>query len=99
MSDPTPSGKPSRIWLLLPLVGVAVGFLLASSVWLVTRERALTGISAYAGMLRAQGYGLEYAHLTLDGFPFRLHLRADQIRIVTPSGWAFDTDRDRKSVV
>ncbi len=93
MSDPTPSGKSSRIWLLLPLVGLALGFLVASSVWLVTRERALTGISAYASMLRAQGYGVEYKDLVLDGFPFRLHLRADQIRIVTPSGWAFDTDR------
>ena len=93
MSDPASLGKVSRARIATVLIVLAGAVMVSSAIWFVTRERALTGLDGYVSMLRTQGYQIGYERLALSGFPFRLHLCADQVKVQTPSGWAFSTPR------
>jgi hypothetical protein len=89
MSEQTPSGKPpSRFWLFLPYGAVAAGVLAWSLVWILASHRIGDRLNARAGQLRAEGYRIETGKLQVDGFPFRLRVKSEGVKIVSPSGWA-----------
>lgn len=87
----TPQPKrPSRVWLFGPYVAVAVALLAWSGVWMAERSKVLKALNEQAQHLRAGGYQVAWSGLTIDGWPFRLHLTLQQPHVSDASGWAFD---------
>ena len=94
MSDKVPPGKPpSRFVLFAPFVAIVLGMVVLSLIWAVVRTRALTEIEARAGTLRAQGYQVSWTKLEPSGFPFRLRLRFEGVKVVSPAGFSLSSDR------
>ena len=94
MSDTdAPRKAPRRWWLLAPYIalGVALGF--ASLYWLWARSTFDTELHKRADTLRRAGYTLEINDMSFGGWPSRLEVKLDSVRIRAPSGWGL-TARD-----
>ncbi len=66
--------------ILLALVGYGV-------FWLAVREMLQARLAREADKLRGAGYSVTTQGQRVDGFPFRLRLHYDRVRLVGPSGW------------
>jgi hypothetical protein len=71
---------PPYFVIALVLVGYAV-------FWLAAREMLQARLAREADTLRHAGYRIELAGQRIGGFPFRLRLHYDRLRLVGPSGW------------
>ena len=87
-SQPRQAPRPRRFWLWAPYALVAIALAAWSGVWWsqkFTLQRTLTDQAAH---WRSQGYAASWTGLTIDGWPFRLHLTLTGLKVGEPSGWA-----------
>jgi len=70
--------------LYLVIVAVLAGY---AVFWLAAREILQARLAHEADQLRCAGYTVELAGQRVGGFPFRLRLHYDRLRVVGPSGW------------
>jgi hypothetical protein len=91
--QPPQPKRPSRVWLYGPYVAVIVALLAWSGVWLAERAKVQGELNGEAQHLRADGYQVAWSGLTIDGWPFRLHVTLQQPHVSDATGWAFDAPR------
>lgn len=86
-----PSGakRPSRFWLWAPYVAVLIALLAWSGYWWAERFKVEGALNDQAAHLKSQGYAVAWSGLTIDGWPFRMHLTLTAPHAAEPSGWAF----------
>jgi len=81
--------KPRRVPSILPYLVVAALLAAYGVFWLAAREILQARLAHEADKLRHAGYTIELAGQRIGGFPFRLRLHYDRLRVVGPSGWGF----------
>jgi hypothetical protein len=80
--------RPRRFWLYAPYVVLLVAAVLWSLAWFWIRGQAAAGMDAAAERLRLAGYTVEWTARRIDGFPFRIDLALEGLRLGEASGWA-----------
>jgi hypothetical protein len=83
---PAPATRRSRPFILpyLAIVLVLGGY---GVFWLAAREILKARLAHEADQLARSGYVVDLAGQRIGGFPFRLRLHYDRLRLVGPSGW------------
>jgi hypothetical protein len=78
---------PRRVPVFLPYLAIALVLAGYGVFWLTAREMLKAHLAHEADQLRRSGYTVELAGQRVGGFPFRLRLHYDHLRVVGPSGW------------
>jgi hypothetical protein len=86
-ADRRKNGPLRRLRFLLPYLAIALVLGGYGVFWLAAREILQARLAHEADALRRAGYEVEFAGQRIDGFPFRLRLHYDRLRLVGPSGW------------
>jgi hypothetical protein len=87
-SDPAAPRKPRRLGLVIPW-GVALALVAGWSVaWFWLAMAAGQRIDAAGAALRAGGWQASWSERTTSGYPFRLDVDLEDLRLADPSGWA-----------
>ncbi len=76
--------------LILPnlvMVALLIGYPIY---WVAAREVLLARLDQTAADLGRAGYSVTRTGQSVGGFPFRLHLHFDRLRVAGPSGWGVD---------
>jgi hypothetical protein len=85
--------KPSRTWLLLPLVLAGVALAAWSAYWFIARGRLLSAMDQAVAAQEVHGRKIEWSARRVEGFPYRFKVVLDEVRIGSPSGWALRAPR------
>lgn len=87
LPDPIPPRKPRRLLLIAPYVVLLVAIAVWSVVWVWLRGETERRVDAETTRLRSVGYDVAWANRKVSGYPFRLDVEFDNLRITEPSGW------------
>lgn len=87
----SPRKPPRRFWLFAPYVLALAVMLGWSLAWLAISHGLSQRLDDQAARLRAHGWTVAWDHRRLGGYPFRLELDLDGLRLADPSGWALAT--------
>jgi hypothetical protein len=89
LPDPNAPRKPvRRFWLFAPYVVVLVAAIAWSFVWLAIRAEVASRMDAAAARLRLAGYTVDWKARRIDGYPFRVDVTLDGLKLAERSGWA-----------
>ncbi len=93
MPDPDAPRKPRRFWLYAPwgLALAGVGVWSAGWVWLSGETSRRLDLAA--DQARKAGYELSWKARHISGYPFRLDVNFDELRMRDPSGWGLSIPR------
>lgn len=80
---------PKRVPFILPYLVIVLALAGYGVFWLAAREILQARLTQEADRLRRAGYAIDLAGQRIGGFPFRLRLHYDRLRVVGPSGWGF----------
>jgi hypothetical protein len=83
-SSATPRRRVPFVLPYLAIVLILAGY---GVFWLVARDVLQRRLAHQADQLRRSGYAVEFSGQHVGGFPFRLRLHYDRVRVVGPSGW------------
>jgi hypothetical protein len=93
LPEPTPARKPKRLGLYLPFAVAAVLALAWCAGWFwISAETGRRLDDARTNLDRA-GVTLDWDRRAISGFPFRLDVTFDGLRVREPSGWALSAPR------
>jgi hypothetical protein len=81
------TATPRRRLFILPYLAIALVLVGYGVFWLAAREMLQGRLTHQADQLRRAGYTVDLEGLRIGGFPFRLRLHYDRLRLVGPSGW------------
>jgi hypothetical protein len=81
------SRKASRAGLYGPWLAFALLVALWSGWWMWLSGEAGRRLDAEAAALRAQGFQIAWGARRIGGYPFRLDVDFDNLRLAEPSGW------------
>jgi hypothetical protein len=87
-SDAARAHKPRRFWLFAPYVALAVVAAGWSLAWLAMTGEGQRRMDGAAASLRAAGWTVAWSHRQVGGYPFRLDVDLEDVRLADPSGWA-----------
>lgn len=93
MSDGDERRPRSRRWLILPLVLLLGAAAAWTAYWFVARDRLLGVVDEQVAAHREAGRTVEWRARRVEGFPYRLKLVFDELRVASPSGWALEAPR------
>jgi len=89
LPDQTPPRKPPRrVWLYAPYVVLLIAIVGWSLAWLWIRAEVAGRMDATANRLREAGFTMDWKARRIDGYPFRIDVTLDGLRLAEPSGWA-----------
>ncbi len=89
LPDQTPARKqPRRFWLYAPYVVLLIAIVGWSLAWLWIRSEVAGRMDATASRLREAGFAMDWKARRIDGYPFRIDVTVDGVRLAEPSGWA-----------
>lgn len=89
LHDQNPPRKPPRkVWLFAPYVVLLVAAIAWSAAWLWIRSEIAGRMDAAARRLSDAGYTMDWKARRIDGYPFRVDVTLDGVRLAEPSGWA-----------
>lgn len=83
-----PSRRPRRFWLFAPYVAAAILALAGAAGWFVARVNLGRQMDRAVQTLHAHGVEVSWTRRRVSGFPFRLDVAIDALRITDRSGWA-----------
>ena len=84
-----PARKPiSRLWLFGPYVALLIAMIGWSLFWVWARAEVAGRMDAAAERARLAGYTMDWAGRKIGGYPFRIAVTLDGLRLGEPSGWA-----------
>jgi hypothetical protein len=84
-----------RVWLYLPYGVLAVAAIAWSLAWLAIRAEVAARMDAAAERLRLAGYTVDWKTRRIDGYPFRIDVTLDGLRLAERSGWALTAPQVR----
>ena len=99
LPDPDPPGKPAksasriRFWLFAPYVVLLVVIIGWSLAWVWIRSEVAGRMDQTASRLQGAGWTMEWKTRRIDGYPFRIDVTLDGVRLAEPSGWALAADQ------
>lgn len=85
--------SPSCAWLIGPLLLAAIAAAAWTAYWFIARDRLLGELDRVVAAHREDGRTIEWKARRVEGFPYRLKLVFDQLRLGSPSGWGVETPR------
>jgi len=94
LHDPTlhdpgaPRKPPRRFWLYAPYVVLLIVVGGWSLAWVFIRAEVAGRMDATAARLREAGFTMDWKARRIDGYPFRVDVTLDGVRLAEPSGWA-----------
>ncbi len=88
-----PIGAPRWRSLLTPYLVIAALLAAYAVFWVYARAKLETELDRRVQSLRTEGYDILLSGRRIDGFPFRLRLSFNTLRIVAPSGWGVQIPR------
>jgi hypothetical protein len=94
LHDPDIPRKPSepvrvrRFWLYAPYVALLVVMIGWSLYWVWARATLGARMDAEAARLRETGFTMDWKSRSIGGYPFRIDVTLDGLRLGEPSGWA-----------
>ena len=94
LHDPEPPRKPPadkrvrRFWLYAPYVVLLIAIMGWSLAWLWIRAEVAGRMDAAAAHLREAGFTMDWKARRIGGYPFRIDVTIDELRMAEPSGWA-----------
>jgi len=86
-NGPSRAGQPRRLPFVLPYLAIMLVLAGYGVFWLAARAILQARLGQEADRLRRAGYAVELTGERIGGFPFRLRLHYDRLRVVGPSGW------------
>ncbi|HUZ13364.1 MAG TPA: DUF2125 domain-containing protein [Caulobacteraceae bacterium] len=87
-SEARAARKPSRLGLWAPFAFAVLLVLAWSGAWLWLERETEQRLDGAVAALRADGDAVAWGRLRVGGYPFRLDLDFDNLRLAEPSGWA-----------
>ena len=94
LPDQIPARKrPRRFWLYAPYVVLLIAIVGWSLAWLWIRTEIGHRMDATASRLREAGFVMDWKARRIDGYPFRIDVTLDGVRLAEPSGWALAATR------
>jgi hypothetical protein len=93
MTDDASARKPGRLWLLLPLVLLALAAAGWSGFWWWLSRETAERMDSAAAALTDSGYPLTWATRRIEGFPFRLTVTLTDARFASAGGRAISAPR------
>lgn len=91
---PAARKPPSRAWLYGPYVLLLIAMIGWSGVWLWARGQVAARLEASRGVA-GQGPTLDWSHCHIGGYPFRIEVILDNVRVAEPSGWSLSAPQLR----
>ncbi len=89
LHDPDPTRKPPRrFWLYAPYVVLLVAIVGWSAAWIFVQSELAGRMDATARRLRDAGFTMDWKARRIEGYPFRIDVTLDGVRLAEPSGWA-----------
>ena len=88
-----PPRKPRRLGLWAPFAVVLAGVVALGVTWIWMRGEVERRLEATRTAATASGWGMDWDHLSISGFPFRLDVTLDNPRVREPSGWGLAASR------
>ena len=82
------SKRPSRFWLWAPYAAVLIALIAWTGVWWTQNLKLRRTLTDQAAHWKSQGYTAAWDGLTVDGWPFRMHLTLTGVKLGEASGWA-----------
>jgi hypothetical protein len=96
LHEPETAGKrPRRFWLYAPYVVLLIGAVAWGLGWFWIRGQVAARMDAAAERLRLAGYTIEWTARRIGGFPFRVDVTLEGLRMGEASGWALATPEVR----
>jgi hypothetical protein len=86
MSETAPQKKHSRAGLFGPFVLLLIVVVGWTVWWFYLADQVKTRLEAQVDGMRAAGWNVTYAKLSMSGWPFRLRAQADHVSFDAPSG-------------
>ncbi len=83
----TPARKPRRLGLWAPFALALVGFLILSGVWFWMSGEVARRMDEARARVTDSGWTMAWRHRSVSGFPFRLDVKLDDVKVREPSGW------------
>lgn len=91
--DPTPPRKVSRLGVYIPFALLTLFIVVWSAGWVWARGQVLSRMDAAAAALRTAGYDVAWNDRRIGGYPFRLNVGLNEVRLADRSGWALEAPR------
>lgn len=88
-----PRKPPRRFWLYAPYVVLLIAIAGWSLAWVWIRGEIAGRMDAAASRLREAGFTVDWKARRIDGYPFRVDVTLDGLRLAEPSGWALTAPR------
>lgn len=86
--SPPPAKRHSRRGLFAPLGIALIALALWTGWWIFLVQQVEQRLGQRIEALREAGWGVQYADLNLNGWPFRVRVAARHVELVAPSGQA-----------
>jgi len=82
-----PARKPRRLGLWAPFVLTLVAVVALGATWVDRKSRIERSMDAARQRATSAGWTLTWERRSIHGFPFRLDVELDGVRVREPSGW------------
>jgi hypothetical protein len=86
---------PRRFWLFAPYVALLIAAIGWSLAWVWIRSEVASRMDTAAERLREAGYTVEWSARRIGGYPFRINVAVDNLRLGERSGWGLTAPQIR----
>jgi len=93
LPDHPPARKPPRLGLYAPFAVALVAAAIWCAAWFWLSAEVRRNMDAQRDTLNRQGWRVAWEARRISGFPFRLDVDVDDLRVREPSGWALAVSR------
>jgi len=93
LPDTSPPRKHRRLGLYLPFAALALLIVGWSGAWVWARGQVQSRMDAAVAVLGKAGYQLGWKDRAIGGYPFRLDVTLNDVRLREPSGWGLQAQR------
>jgi hypothetical protein len=88
-----PARKPRRLGLWAPFVVVFAGVVALGALWFWMSAQVERRLEAARTAATGWGWKMDWDRYAMSGFPFRLDVTLDKVRVREPSGWGVAASR------
>lgn len=90
-----PKGRKHHLWLIIPWAAFLIAAVAVGAGWFTLRGQTAKRMDAAAEQARDAGWQVEWNSRKISGFPFRVEVVLDGVRVSEPSGWGMSAPQLR----